>query len=100
MTAGVFDSANLDGGQKLAVKYFAVAVVVVFFFNVAATFMKGRFTGIAGVLTLDLVALAGLYLTEMFYAPNISINQYWWWVIHLWGKPPGRCSWAVSWPGV
>jgi nitric oxide reductase subunit B len=62
-----------------------VAVVLVFFFNVAATFMKGRFTGIAGVLTLDLVALAGLYLAGMFYTPNISIDQYWWWwVIHLW----------------
>lgn len=62
-----------------------VAVMLVFFFNVAATFMKGRFTGIAGVLTLDLVALAGLYLFGMFYTPNISVDQYWWWwVIHLW----------------
>ena len=62
-----------------------VAVVLVFFFNVAATFMKGRFTGIGGVLTLDLVALAGLYLAGMFYTSNISIDQYWWWwVIHLW----------------
>ncbi len=62
-----------------------VVVVLVFFFNVAATFMKGRFTGIAGVLTLDLVALAGLYLAGMFYTSNISIDQYWWWwVIHLW----------------
>ena len=28
MTVGVFDSANLDGGQKLAVKYFTVAMVL------------------------------------------------------------------------
>jgi len=62
-----------------------VAVVLVFFYNVAATVMKGRVTGITGVLTLDLVALAGLYLAGMFYTPNISIDQYWWWwVIHLW----------------
>jgi nitric oxide reductase subunit B len=62
-----------------------VAVVLVFFYNVAATIMKGRVTGITGVLTLDLVALAGLYLAGMFYTPNISIDQYWWWwVIHLW----------------
>jgi len=62
-----------------------VVVVLIFFFNVAATFMKGRFTGIGGVLTLDLVALAGLYLAGMFYTSNISIDQYWWWwVIHLW----------------
>lgn len=62
-----------------------VAVMLVFFYNVAATFMKGRFTGIGGVIVLDLVALAGLYTAGMFYTPNISVDQYWWWwVIHLW----------------
>jgi nitric oxide reductase subunit B len=62
-----------------------VVSVLVFFFNVAATFTKGRFTGIAGVLVLDLVALAGLYLAGVFYTPNISVDQFWWWwVIHLW----------------
>lgn len=62
-----------------------VAVMVVFFYNVSGTVMKGRVTGITGVLVLDLVALAGLYLAGMFYTPNISVDQYWWWwVIHLW----------------
>ncbi len=62
-----------------------VVAVVVFFFNVAATFMKGRYTGIGGVLLLDLLALAGLYLAGMFYTPNVSVDQFWWWwVIHLW----------------
>lgn len=62
-----------------------VIVMLIFFYNVAATFAKGQWSGIAGVLTLDLVALAGLYLAGMFYATNISIDQYWWWwVIHLW----------------
>jgi nitric oxide reductase subunit B len=62
-----------------------VVCVLIFFFNVAATFMKGRWSGISGVLVLDLVALAGLYLAGMFYTTNISIDQYWWWwVIHLW----------------
>jgi nitric oxide reductase subunit B len=62
-----------------------VAVMLVFFYNVAATFAKGKWSGIAGVLTLDLVALAGLYTAGMFYATNISVDQYWWWwVIHLW----------------
>lgn len=61
-----------------------VAVMLVFFYNVAATFAQGKWSGIAGVLTLDLVALAGLYLAGMFYATNISVDQYWWWwVIHL-----------------
>ncbi len=62
-----------------------VVCVLVFFYNVAATFMKGRWSGISGVLVLDLVALAGLYVAGMFFTPNISVDQHWWWwVIHLW----------------
>jgi len=62
-----------------------VVCVLIFFYNVAATFTKGKWSGISGVLTLDLVALAGLYLAGMFYTTNISVDQYWWWwVIHLW----------------
>ncbi|NND59656.1 MAG: nitric-oxide reductase [Gammaproteobacteria bacterium] len=62
-----------------------VVCTLVFFYNVAATFMKGRWSGISGVLVLDLVALAGLYLAGMFFTTNVSVDQYWWWwVIHLW----------------
>jgi nitric oxide reductase subunit B len=62
-----------------------VICMLIFFYNVSMTFMKGKWSGISGVLTLDLVALAGLYLAGMFYTPNISVDQYWWWwVIHLW----------------
>jgi len=62
-----------------------VVCVLVFFFNIAATALKGRMTGITGVLVLDLIALAGLYLAGMVYFTNISVDQYWWWwVIHLW----------------
>lgn len=62
-----------------------VVVMLIFFYNVAATFTKGRWSGISGVLVLDLVALVGLYLAGMFYTTNISIDQHWWWwVIHLW----------------
>ena len=62
-----------------------VVCVLTFFYNVAATFTKGRFTGVGGVLVLDLVALFGLYLAGMFYTTNVSVDQYWWWwVIHLW----------------
>lgn len=62
-----------------------VIVVLVFFSNVVLTFSKGKWSGIAGVLTLDLVALAGLYLAGMFYMTNITHEQFWWWwVIHLW----------------
>ncbi len=62
-----------------------VICVLIFFYNIAATFMKGKWSGISGVLVLDLIALAGLYLAGMFYTPNISMDQYWWWwVIHMW----------------
>jgi nitric oxide reductase subunit B len=62
-----------------------VVCVLVFFYNIAATFMKGKWSGISGVLVLDLVALAGIYVAGMFYTPNVSVDQYWWWwVIHLW----------------
>jgi len=62
-----------------------VVCVLIFFYNVAATFTKGRFTGVGGVLVLDLVALAGIYLAGMFYTTNVSVDQHWWWwVIHLW----------------
>jgi nitric oxide reductase subunit B len=57
----------------------------VFVFNLFATAMKGRQTGIITVLMADVLALAGLYLAGMFFTDNISMDQYWWWwVIHLW----------------
>ena len=62
-----------------------VVCILIFFYNVTATFMKGRWSGISGVLVLDLVALAGMYLAGMFFTPNVSVDQYWWWwVVHLW----------------
>ncbi len=62
-----------------------VLVMLAFFYNIAATFMKGKWSGISGVLVLDLLALAGIYLAGMFYSPNISMDQFWWWwVVHLW----------------
>ena len=62
-----------------------VVVVLVFYYNVFATYTKGNRTGIMTVLVADLFALAGLYLCGMFFTDNISMDQYWWWwVIHLW----------------
>jgi nitric oxide reductase subunit B len=62
-----------------------VVCVLIFFYNISATFMKGKWSGIAGVLVLDLLALAGLYMAGMFYTPNVSVDQYWWWwVVHMW----------------
>ncbi|MCP4001877.1 MAG: nitric-oxide reductase [Gammaproteobacteria bacterium] len=62
-----------------------VICLLIFFYNISATFMKGKWSGISGVLVLDLVAVAGLYLAGMFYITNTSVEQYWWWwVIHMW----------------
>ena len=61
------------------------AVMTVILWNIFATFNRGRFTGVAGVLVADLVALVALYAAGMFYTPNLIVDQYWWWwVIHLW----------------
>ncbi|WP_457598058.1 cbb3-type cytochrome c oxidase subunit I [Hydrogenimonas sp.] len=62
-----------------------VVVVLIFYYNVFATYMKGEKTGIMTVLVADLFALAGLYLCGMWFTDNISMDQFWWWwVIHLW----------------
>ena len=62
-----------------------VVVVLIFYWNVFATYMKGKRSGIMTVMVADLFALAGLYLAGMFFTDNISMDQYWWWwVIHLW----------------
>jgi nitric oxide reductase subunit B len=62
-----------------------VVCVLIFFYNCAATFSKGRWSGVSGVLVLDLLGLAGMYVAGMFFATNVSLDQFWWWwVIHLW----------------
>ena len=63
-----------------------VAVMLIIYFNVVATVVKARkITGLLGVLLIDLLALAGLYLAGMFFTPNITHDQFWWWwVVHLW----------------
>ena len=62
-----------------------VVVVLLFYWNVFASYMKGRQTGIMTVMVANLLALAGLYVTGMFFTDNISMDQFWWWwVIHLW----------------
>ncbi len=62
-----------------------VVVVLGFIYNVYATAIKGRRTGIITVMMANLLALAGLYLAGMFFTTNITVDQFWWWwVIHLW----------------
>jgi nitric oxide reductase subunit B len=62
-----------------------VVVVLIFYWNVFATYMAGKKTGIMTVMVANLLALAGLYIAGMVYTDNISMDQFWWWwVIHLW----------------
>ena len=62
-----------------------VVVILTFYANVFLTYLKGTQTGIMTVMVANLLALAGLYLTGMFFTDNISMDQFWWWwVIHLW----------------
>jgi len=63
-----------------------VVVMLMIYFNVVATVLKSkRITGLLGVLLIDLLALAGLYVAGMFFTPNITVDQFWWWwVVHLW----------------
>ena len=62
-----------------------VVVVLIFYWNIFATFLAGKKTGIMTVMVANLLALAGLYLAGMFFTDNISMDQFWWWwVIHLW----------------
>jgi len=62
-----------------------VVVVLIFYWNTFASYMKGKQTGIMTVMVANLLALAGLYMAGMFFTDNISMDQFWWWwVIHLW----------------
>ncbi|MBS0366698.1 MAG: cbb3-type cytochrome c oxidase subunit I [Proteobacteria bacterium] len=63
-----------------------VAVVLTFVFNVTATAWQARrITGVLGVLILDLVPLAVLYLDAFPKITNMSHDLYWWWwLVHMW----------------
>ena len=62
-----------------------VVVILIFYANVFMSYIKGKQTGIMTVMVANLMALAGLYLTGMWFTDNISMDQFWWWwVIHLW----------------
>ncbi len=81
----------INQGRKYveAPRWAAVGVVVVvlaFVFNVTATAWRARkMTGLLGVLILDLVPLAVLYLDAFPQITNMSHDLYWWWwLVHMW----------------
>jgi nitric oxide reductase subunit B len=59
---------------------------LMFLFNVGMTMLKaGNWTAIQGSLLGGLVFLALLYLFDLPFYQNLTIDwYYWWWVIHLW----------------
>ena len=59
---------------------------LMFLFNVGITMLKARrWTAIQGSLLGGLVFLAILYLFDLPFYRNLTIDwYYWWWVIHLW----------------
>jgi nitric oxide reductase subunit B len=89
--ANQFSMWFINQGRKYveAPRWAAVGVVVVvlaFVFNVTATAWRARkMTGLLGVLTLDLVPLAVLYLDAFPQITNMSHDLYWWWwLVHMW----------------
>lgn len=66
--------------------YLVVAGALIFLFNVGTTIVRaGRWTLIQGSLFGGLVFLAVMYLFNLPFYPNLSLDwYYWWWVIHLW----------------
>ncbi|MBI2089908.1 MAG: cbb3-type cytochrome c oxidase subunit I [Deltaproteobacteria bacterium] len=66
--------------------YLVVAGALIFLFNVGMTVIQAKqWTLIQGSLFGGLVFLAVMYLFNLPFYANLSIDwYYWWWVIHLW----------------
>lgn len=66
--------------------YLVVVGALIFLFNVGMTIARAqRLTVTQGSLLGGLVFLAVMYLFNLPFYKNLSIDwYYWWWVIHLW----------------
>jgi nitric oxide reductase subunit B len=66
--------------------YLVVVGALLFLFNVGITILKAkRWTVVQGSLFGGLVFLALMYLFNLPFYANLTIDwYYWWWVIHLW----------------
>lgn len=66
--------------------YLIVVGALIFLFNVGMTMLQARrWTVTQGSLLGGLVFLAGMYLFNLPFYANLTIDwYYWWWVIHLW----------------
>ncbi len=60
--------------------------VVIFLVNVGMTILRARRkTAITTVLFFGMAGMALLYLINMVFIRNLTVDYYWWWwIIHLW----------------
>lgn len=60
--------------------------VVLFLVNVGVTiFRSRRWTAISFILFAGMAGMAVLYMINMVFIPNLTVDYYWWWwIIHLW----------------
>lgn len=72
--------------QPFLIKVAIVIVVLMFIFNMVMTIIKGRRkTGVAIVLMVGFIGLAGFYLFAFYKPDNMVLDKYfWWWVVHMW----------------
>lgn len=66
--------------------YFIALGVVLFLVNLGVTiFRSRRWTAISVILFFGMAGMAVLYLINMVFIPNLTVDYYWWWwIIHLW----------------
>ncbi len=66
--------------------YLVVAGALIFLYNIGMTVLRARrWTVTQGSLLGGLVFLAVMYLFNLPFYANLTIDwYYWWWVIHLW----------------
>ena len=66
--------------------YLVVVGALIFLYNVGMTMFRAkRWTVVQGSLLGGLVFLAVMYLFNLPFYPNLTLDwYYWWWVIHLW----------------
>jgi nitric oxide reductase subunit B len=62
-----------------------IGVILVYLFNVAMTYFKGKKTDTMLMLIIGQFCLAVAYLPGVFFSESISADLFWrWWVIHYW----------------
>jgi len=60
--------------------------IVLFLVNIGVTLYRSRrWTPISSILFGGMLALAGLYMIDMVFIRNLTVDFYWWWwIIHMW----------------